>query len=251
MKRMLWMVFSMTKGSFLVSCLSSEPEMSFWKPSNIESKCILSCPLSLSLLPCNVVVLICGVRAEKYSYFVSIFFTVKSVCISRRRRLLSKLWSVRLSRGKTNKQTNKQPANVGSACLRYLLLLAPKPPLTTCLGTLIMRIPGILCMRMFLTQVGILWVLGFLQERNVRGRTETDDVETCSEGWVLWWPDTHWRLPIPSRIGDIGLQVTHVTLNMELSRTNLAGEVSRRWQELPGKIFLEIIQKVSKIWVRL
>ena len=99
------MVFSMTKGSFLVSCLSSEPEMSFWKPSNIESKCILSCPLSLSLLPCNIVVLICGVRAEKYSYFVSIFFTVKSVCISRRRRLLSKLWSVRLSRGKTNKQT--------------------------------------------------------------------------------------------------------------------------------------------------
>ena len=47
-------------------------------------------------------------------------------------------------------------AKVGSACLRYLLRRAPNPPLTTCLGTLIMRIPGILWIRMFLTQVGIL-----------------------------------------------------------------------------------------------
>ena len=127
MKRMLWMVFSMTKGSFLVSCLSSEPEMSFWKPSNIESKCILSCPLSLSLLPCNVGVLVCGVRAEKYSYFVSIFFTVKSVCISRRRRLLSKLWSVRLSRGKTNKQTNNLQTSGPPASDIYFFSLQSRP----------------------------------------------------------------------------------------------------------------------------
>ena len=53
MKRMLWIVFSITKGIFLLSCRSSGPEINFWKPSKIESKCILSCPLSLSLLPWN------------------------------------------------------------------------------------------------------------------------------------------------------------------------------------------------------
>ena len=56
MNRMLWIVFSITKGIFLLSCRSSGPEINFWKPSKIESKCILSCPLSLSLLPWNKIV---------------------------------------------------------------------------------------------------------------------------------------------------------------------------------------------------
>ena len=50
-KSMLWMVFSITNGSFLSDCPSSEPDISFWNPLKIESKCSFNCPLSLSWLP--------------------------------------------------------------------------------------------------------------------------------------------------------------------------------------------------------
>ena len=49
--KILWIVFSITNGSCLCSLDSSEPDISFWKPSKMESRCIFNCPLSLSLLP--------------------------------------------------------------------------------------------------------------------------------------------------------------------------------------------------------
>ena len=48
MKRILWIVFSITNGSFFCTLSSSEPEISFWNPLKIESKWLFNCPLSLS-----------------------------------------------------------------------------------------------------------------------------------------------------------------------------------------------------------
>ena len=49
--KILWIVFSITNGRGLRSRDSSEPDINFWKPSNMESRCIFSWPFSLSLLP--------------------------------------------------------------------------------------------------------------------------------------------------------------------------------------------------------
>ena len=78
---MLWIVFSITKGIFLLSCRSSGPEINFWKPSKIESKCILSCPLSLSLLPWNK--LFQYYWLPLYLHLVSIFVPLSSVWLHR------------------------------------------------------------------------------------------------------------------------------------------------------------------------
>ena len=92
MNRMLWIVFSITNGSFFSIVSSSEPEISFWNPLKIESKWFFNWPLSLS-------------GGQPLKPLLQLMFAD---------------WT-----------SSVNSAKVGSACRKYLLLRKPWLALTT------------------------------------------------------------------------------------------------------------------------